>query len=381
MVAAGDAHVADHEARHEEGEKSPAEVVIREMNRNENQGCKRRENEEQKMGPLNALKASLRTGTLHHDSSEMRFHHTSAAQKNHSKKRESKKRPRAKSSSRATQNSRVIDSGEPSGASESSGTGRSNRARVRMMTLTNRLSQVFQVALYLNLLLGPLAPVRALAAETESALRTVTSPTPSSSSSASVVRILFIGDSLTAGYGVKREEAFPEKVGELLRSKGYDVQIVNGGISGSVTAEADRRLKWYLKSKPDVLVLALGANDALKGTPPDVIKRNLATAIDLARAQNVKVLLVGMRIFENFGPDYSKKFEAVYRDLAREKKVAFLPFLLEPVALRPELNQSDRKHPNAKGHELIARHVAEKLEAVLGAPPTQTRGKAQKEKP
>lgn len=177
--------------------------------------------------------------------------------------------------------------------------------------------------------------------------------------------IVFVGDSLTAGYGVKKEEAFPALIEKELQSKGHAVIVINGGISGSVTAEADRRIKWYLRSKPDIVVIALGANDALKGTPPATIKANLAQAIDLAQGQKIKVLLVGMSIFSNLGPEYSEAFSRVFRELAREKKVALVPFLLEGVALQSNLNQADGKHPNAKGHEILARNVLKELERLL----------------
>lgn len=177
--------------------------------------------------------------------------------------------------------------------------------------------------------------------------------------------ILFIGDSLTAGYGVKKNEAFPARVEQMLLAKGHKVKVINGGISGSVTAEADRRLKWYLRAKPDILVLALGANDALKGTPPRVIKANLAKVVDLAQANGIRVVLAGIQIFSNYGADYRREFEAVYKELASEKKLVLIPFLLEGVALKKDLNQPDGKHPNAKGHEIIAEHVTRTLEPLL----------------
>ncbi len=177
--------------------------------------------------------------------------------------------------------------------------------------------------------------------------------------------VLFVGDSLTAGYGVSKEQAFPDQVGLLLKAKGIDAKIVNGGISGSVSAEADARVRWFLKLKPTVLVLALGANDALKGTPTPQIKKNLAAAIDLAKKNNLKVILCGMQVFSNFGPEYTAKFEALYKELAKEKGVELFPFLLEDVATKKELNQPDGKHPNAKGHELIAKHLAPVIEKAL----------------
>jgi acyl-CoA thioesterase-1 len=180
-----------------------------------------------------------------------------------------------------------------------------------------------------------------------------------------VTTVLFIGDSLTEGYGVRKEEAFPELVVKHLATKKQSVRIVNGGISGSLSADADRRLRWFLKQEPQVLVLALGANDALKGTPPEVIKKNLAAVIDLALEKKIRVLLCGIKVFGNFGVEYNRSIDKMYGDLAREKKVAFYPFLLEGVALDKSLNQVDGKHPNAKGHEVIARKIAVKLEKIL----------------
>lgn len=177
--------------------------------------------------------------------------------------------------------------------------------------------------------------------------------------------IVFIGDSLTQGYGVRAEEAYPELVGKQLRDKGYSVKIINGGISGSVTAEADRRLRWYLRAKPQIVVLALGANDGMKGAPPDVIEKNLKKAIDLAKANGIDVVLAGLKMFTNLGDEYLRKYEAIFPRLAKETKVQLIPFLLEDVALQKEYNQSDMRHPNPKGHEVIANRVTKSLEGLL----------------
>lgn len=182
---------------------------------------------------------------------------------------------------------------------------------------------------------------------------------------AEMTHILFIGDSLTAGYGVHKNEAFPAVVERRLKQKGYAVKITNGGISGSVTAEADKRLRWFLKTKPRILFLALGANDALKGTPPAVIKANLKKVIVMAQENDIQVVLGGVRIFTNFGAAYATEFEKVYSDLAREHKVVFIPFILEGVALDKSLNLADGKHPNAKGHERVAENVMRVLEPLL----------------
>jgi acyl-CoA thioesterase I len=177
--------------------------------------------------------------------------------------------------------------------------------------------------------------------------------------------IFFLGDSITAGYGVKKEEAFPDRVGEILKGKGLKVKIINGGISGSVTAEADRRLRWFLRAKPNVMVLELGGNDALKGTPPAVVKKNLAAVIDLAQENKVKVLLCWTEIFTNMGEDYGKQFKKVFTDLSAEKKVPLVSFFLKDFVGKKELMQEDGKHPNPKGHQIVAEVVARQVEKLL----------------
>ena len=183
---------------------------------------------------------------------------------------------------------------------------------------------------------------------------------------ASGVRTLvFVGDSITEGYGVKQDQAFPAIAGELLRKRGRDVKIVNGGISGSVSADADARVRWFLKLKPDVLVLELGGNDALKGTPVAQIEKNLDRALGVASSAHLKVLLLGMRVFTNFGPEYTKSFSEMYARLAKTHHVALVPFLLEDVALKPGLMQADQKHPSVAGHAIVAKRVADEVEKLL----------------
>jgi acyl-CoA thioesterase I len=177
--------------------------------------------------------------------------------------------------------------------------------------------------------------------------------------------VVVIGDSIADGYGVKKAEAYPEVAAKILSAKGHQIKMINGGISGSVTAEADRRVTWFLKSKPDVIVFELGGNDGLKGTPVPVIERNLAKAIELAQKSGVKVLILGMRLYTNLGPAYSKEFEALFPRLAKKYKVPLVPFVLEDVAMKKDLNQSDMKHPNAKGHAIVAERVAKALEPLL----------------
>lgn len=179
-------------------------------------------------------------------------------------------------------------------------------------------------------------------------------------------RIVFIGDSLTEGYEVAPEAAFPALVGARLAARGWnEVEVMNAGISGSTSASAVSRLRWQLRAKPDVMVLALGANDGLRGIDPSATKKNLGEAIELAQREGVVVLLAGMKMPPNYGREHAEAFEAVFRELAREKKVAWIPFLLEGVAARPELNLPDGIHPNEDGYAVVADTVIAYLLPLL----------------
>jgi acyl-CoA thioesterase-1 len=172
------------------------------------------------------------------------------------------------------------------------------------------------------------------------------------------VRILFLGDSLTAGLGVEPREAYPSLIQNMLEEKQmHHITITNGSISGSTTAGAVSRLKWFLRAKPDILVLALGANDGLRGLSLDEMDKNLDNAIVLAKENRIRVILAGMEIPPNYGPEYTKAFREVFPSLARRHQLEFIPFLLENVAGDPSLNQADGIHPNAQGHRIIAAHV------------------------
>ncbi len=170
--------------------------------------------------------------------------------------------------------------------------------------------------------------------------------------------VLFLGDSLTAGLGVEAEEAYPQRLGALLVRDGItDVRIVNGGLSGSTSASAMARLKWYGKIHPSVLFLALGANDGLRGLTVEEMEKNLAEVISSAQAQGMTVILAGMELPPNYGDAYTGAFRAVYRDLAARYNIALIPFLLEGVGGVVALNQADGIHPNAEGHRTIALHA------------------------
>ena len=169
------------------------------------------------------------------------------------------------------------------------------------------------------------------------------------------LKVLFLGDSLTEGFGVAKEDAYPALVEKKLHAAGLaSVAIHNAGIGGSTTASALSRLQWHLKSKPQWMLLALGANDGLRGVAIAESKKNLTLTIERAQKEGIRVFLAGMKLPPNYGEKYRKEFERMYQDLAREKKITLLPFLLEGVAGERALNLEDGIHPNEKGHQRIA---------------------------
>lgn len=176
-------------------------------------------------------------------------------------------------------------------------------------------------------------------------------------------RIVFLGDSLTAGYGLSPEQAYPHLVGELLKRQGREVSIVNAGVSGDTTAGGLRRLGWILRQPVDTLFVALGANDALRGQSVEAAEANLRAIIRQARERHpgIRVVLAGMLAPPNMGADYQQAFAALFPRLAESEDVALLPFLLEGVAGQPELNLGDGIHPNEEGQRRIAREVARVL--------------------
>jgi acyl-CoA thioesterase I len=179
--------------------------------------------------------------------------------------------------------------------------------------------------------------------------------------------VVFLGDSLTAGLGVQTTEAFPALIGEKIRASGLPFEIQNAGLSGDTSAGALRRIDWLLQRRIDVLVIALGGNDGLRGLPVKELKANLQAIIDKAKAKNpaVKIVIAGMQIPPNLGPEYSASFQQVYAELARENHAVLIPFLLEGVGGRRELNQPDLIHPTAAGHRIIADLVWRTLGPIL----------------
>lgn len=178
------------------------------------------------------------------------------------------------------------------------------------------------------------------------------------------LKILILGDSLTEGYGVSKSDSFPQQLELLLQEKFpyRKSEVINAGSSGSTSASAAPRLKWLSKNSPDILILALGANDGLRGFKVDATQKNLQKAIDLAREKKITVILAGMKIPLNYGPKYRADFEKMYADLAKTNQLVLIPFLLKDVGGRPDLNLPDGIHPNEEGHKIIAKTILPYLE-------------------
>ena len=181
-------------------------------------------------------------------------------------------------------------------------------------------------------------------------------------------RIVFLGDSLTAGLGLAADRSFPSLIGKKLKEQGLDYDVINAGVSGDTSAGGVRRLDWSLEGDVRVLILALGANDGLRGLPTTEMKKNLAAVLDRARERKVPVILAGMEAPPNYGPEYTRAFRNVYSELATEYKVRFIPFLLQGVAGDASLNQADGIHPNVRGAEIVADLVWAELEPALRRP-------------
>ncbi|HEY1795053.1 MAG TPA: arylesterase [Stellaceae bacterium] len=175
---------------------------------------------------------------------------------------------------------------------------------------------------------------------------------------ARTLEIVDIGDSLTAGLGLPVDQAFPARLEARLKQDGLDVHVANAGVSGDTTAGGLARLDWALGDKPDLVILALGANDALRGTDPAVVKANLDKMIDKIQASGAKLLLLGMLAPPNWGKGYEQTFDGIYPDLAKAHRVPLYPFFLEGVAMNPDLNQPDGLHPNEKGVGVLVDHIA-----------------------
>lgn len=179
--------------------------------------------------------------------------------------------------------------------------------------------------------------------------------------------ILFFGDSLTAGYGLSPEEAFPTLVEKSLVEKGKPVKVVNAGLSGETTAGGLTRIDWVLRQPVDIFVLELGANDGLRGLPIEQTEKNLQAIIDKVKSKypKAKIVLAGMMVPPNMGPDYTEKFRKIFPMIAKKNQATLIPFLLQDVAGDSKLNQADGIHPNVEGHKIVARNVVKVIEPLL----------------
>ena len=179
--------------------------------------------------------------------------------------------------------------------------------------------------------------------------------------------ILFFGDSLTAGYGLSTEIAFPALVEESLNKKGKACKVINAGLSGETSAGGLSRIDWILRQPIDIFILELGANDGLRGLPIEETRKNLQQIIDKVRAKNpdVKIVIAGMMVPPNMGPEYSANFQKVFPAIAKKNNATLIPFLLKDVGGIEKLNQPDGIHPNAEGHKIVASNVEEVIEKLL----------------
>ncbi len=179
--------------------------------------------------------------------------------------------------------------------------------------------------------------------------------------------VLILGDSLAAGHGVNRSQAFPALLQAKVDSAKLPFKIVNAGVSGDTSAGGLRRIDWLLKRRTDLLVLELGGNDGLRGLGPDLTNANLQGIIDKAKARypKIRIVIAGMQMPENMGKEYTEKFRAIFPTLAKANDAALIPFLLEGIGVDPRYNQPDLIHPNPEGHKIVAETVWKVLKPVL----------------
>jgi acyl-CoA thioesterase I len=193
--------------------------------------------------------------------------------------------------------------------------------------------------------------------------------------------ILAFGDSLIAGFGLPREAAFPARLEAWLQARGFPVRVINGGVSGDTTANGLARLDGWLAERPDIVVLELGANDALRGIDPAIVSGNLRAMIAKIKAHGAELLLTGMLAPPNWGEEYRRAFERIYPDLARTDAVPLYPFFLQGVALDPQLNQPDGLHPNQRGVTVLVDRIAPVIRSLFMEQRNPTQGPEVRDRP
>jgi acyl-CoA thioesterase I len=189
--------------------------------------------------------------------------------------------------------------------------------------------------------------------------------------SARTLKLVALGDSLTAGYGLPPGKAFPDQLEAALKSKGWDVAVVNAGVSGDTAEDGLARYDWAVPPDADALIVELGANDMLRGLPPKETKETLAAILDRAKGAHLPTLLAGMRAAPNLGADYGRAFDAIYPALAQDDDAGLYPFYLDGVAGDPKLNQPDGLHPTAAGVAVIVGRIVPAVETLLGRAKTR----------
>jgi acyl-CoA thioesterase I len=185
------------------------------------------------------------------------------------------------------------------------------------------------------------------------------------SAGADTIRIVALGDSLTAGYGLPAEAAFPARLERALKAKGHAVSVANAGVSGDTATGGLARLDWSVPDDTDAVIVELGANDALRGIDPKATRAALEAIVARLTQRRIAVLLAGMRAPRNLGPDYARMFDSVYPEIAKAHDVVFYPFFLDGVAADPALNLSDGVHPSAAGIDRIVAHILPEAEELI----------------
>lgn len=186
-----------------------------------------------------------------------------------------------------------------------------------------------------------------------------------SPAAARTIRLVVLGDSLTAGLGLPPGKAFPDRLQAALRARGWDVDVLNAGVSGDTAADGLARYDWAVPANAGALIVELGANDMLRGLEPEATKKALSAILDKAHAARLPTLIAGMRAAPNLGAEYDRAFDAIYPALAKDHDVALYPFFLDGVAGDPKLNQADGMHPTAEGVDAIVERIAPSVEKIL----------------
>jgi len=197
-------------------------------------------------------------------------------------------------------------------------------------------------------------------------------PSPPAAASPQSI-IVCMGDSLTAGYGVDEAQAYPALLEARLRETGFSYQVINAGVSGETSSGALSRLDWMLTLEPDIVILETGANDGLRGVDPALTRRNIETIVAKLQAKNIVVVLAGMQMVRNLGPEFTRSFGAIYPEIARASGLILIPFFLEGVAGRSDLNQADGIHPTADGYRIIVDHIQPYIVQAIESHRQQTR--------